>query len=71
MLILWEDFTTSSSNEEFAEHKENTGQFYQCSTCSFYLGKLRAQLFCAYILGLYFTGTRLLGQKLRIERGWN
>jgi hypothetical protein len=24
--------------------------------------------FCAYVLGLYFTGARLLAQKLRVER---
>jgi hypothetical protein len=30
-----------------------------------------AQHFCAYILGLYFTGARLLAQKLRIKRWWN
>jgi hypothetical protein len=39
--------------------------------CSFYVRKLRAQLFCAYILGLYFTGARLLALKLHIERWWN
>ena len=38
---------------------------------SFYVHKFHAQLFCAYILGLYFTGARLLAQKLRLERWWN
>ncbi len=47
------------------------GQFHQRSTLSFYVRELRAQLFCAYILGLYFTGARLLAQKLHIERWWN
>jgi hypothetical protein len=47
------------------------GQFHQRSTCSFYIRKLCAQLFCAYVLGLYFTGVRLLVQKLCIERLWN
>ncbi len=47
------------------------GQFHQCSTCSFYIRKLRAQLFCAYDLGLYFIGARLLAQKLRVEHWWN
>jgi hypothetical protein len=28
---------------------------------------LRAQLFCAYVLGLYFTGLSLPAQKLRVE----
>jgi hypothetical protein len=42
-------------------------QFHQHSTRSFYVRKLGAQLFCAYILGLYFTGARLLVQKLRLE----
>ncbi len=36
------------------------GQFHQLSTRSFYVCKLQMQHFCAYILGLYFTGTRLL-----------
>ncbi len=39
----------------------------QHSTRSFYVRKLRAQLFCAYILGLYFTGVSLLAQKLHVE----
>ncbi len=47
------------------------GQFHQHSIHSFYVRKLRAQLFCAYILGLYFTGARLLAQKLCVERWWN
>jgi hypothetical protein len=37
-------------------------QFYQRS-----VRKLCAQLFCAYVLGLYFTGARLLAQKLHVE----
>ncbi len=47
------------------------GQFHQRSTCSFYLRKLRTQLFHAYILGLYFTGVSLPAQKLGIELWWN
>ncbi len=47
------------------------GQIHQRSTHSFYERKLRAQLFCAYILGLHFTGISLPAQKLRIERWWN
>jgi hypothetical protein len=43
------------------------GQFHQRYTRSFYVRKLRAQLFCAYILGLYFTGVSLPAQKLRVE----
>ncbi len=46
-------------------------QFHQHSTHSFYVSKLGAQLFCAYILGLYFTGARLLAQKLHLESWWN
>ncbi len=42
-------------------------QFHQHSSCSFYVLKFRTQLFCAYVLGLYFTGARLLAQKLLIE----
>ncbi len=47
------------------------GQFHQHSTRSFYVRKLRSQLFCAYVLSLYFTGARLLAQKLHVERWWN
>jgi hypothetical protein len=49
----------------------SSGQFHQCSMCSFYLRKLWVQLFCAYILGLYFTGISLPAQKLCIECWWN
>jgi hypothetical protein len=38
------------------------GQFHQRSTHSFYVRKLHAQLFCAYALGLFFTGVSLLGK---------
>ncbi len=47
------------------------GQFHQCYTRSFYIPKLRAQLFCAYVLGLYFTSVSLLAQKLCVECWWN
>ncbi len=47
------------------------GQFHQRSMYSFYIRKLHPQLFCAYVLGLYFTGARLLAQKLQVERWWN
>ncbi len=47
------------------------GQFHQHSTSSFYVRKLRAQLFCAYVLGLYFTGVSLPAQKLLVECWWN
>jgi hypothetical protein len=43
-------------------------QFHQHSTRSFYVRKLPVQLFCAYILGLYFTGVSLPAQNLRVER---
>ncbi len=39
---------------------DTRGQFHQSSTRSFYVCKLGAQLFCAYILALYSTGVRLL-----------
>ncbi len=45
-------------------------QFHQPSTSSFYVRKLCAQVFCAYVIGLYFTDTRLLAQKLCLEH-WN
>jgi hypothetical protein len=50
-----------------AARKMLMAQFYQHSTSSFYVLKLRVQLFCAYILGLYLSGARLLAQKLRVE----
>jgi hypothetical protein len=34
------------------------GQFHQRFTRSFYVSKLRAQLFCADILALYSTGVK-------------
>ncbi len=42
------------------ENRNNWGQFHQRCTSSFYVHKLRTQLFCAYILALYSTGVRLL-----------
>ncbi len=62
-------FETCLHNEE--KMFSTLGQFHQCSTCSFYVCMLRAQLFCAYVLGLYFTGARLLAQKSHLERWWN
>jgi hypothetical protein len=47
---------------------QTRGQFHQHFIHSFYVRKLCARLFCAYILGLYFTSARLLAQKLRVER---
>ncbi len=58
-------------------HQHYTGSFYtrvqfhQCSTHSFYVRKLCMQLFCDYVLGFYFTGARLLAQKLSVEHWWN
>ncbi len=46
-------------------------QFHQRSMHSFYVRKLWAQLFCANLLGLYFTGARLGVQKLWEEHWWN
>ncbi len=46
-------------------------QFHQRSTYSFYICKFNAQLFCAYVLGLYFIAARLLAQKLCVEGWWN
>jgi hypothetical protein len=47
---------------------DTSAQFHQHFTGSFYVRKLCTQLFCAYIVGLYFTGARLLVQMLRVER---
>jgi hypothetical protein len=58
---------TLSSPLPSAASKVALDQFHQRSTCSFYVRKLRAVLFCAYVLGLYFTGARLLAQKLRVK----
>jgi hypothetical protein len=48
-------------------NREIRGQFHQRSTRSFYVRKLHVQLFCAYVLGLYFMSARLLAQKLGVE----
>ncbi len=53
------------------EPSHTRGQFYQHSTRSFYVCKLLTQLFCAYVLGLNFTGVSLPEQKLRVEHWWN
>jgi hypothetical protein len=50
---------------------DTSGQFHQSSIHSFYVCKLPAQLFCAYVLGLYFTGVSLPAQRLSIEHLWN
>ncbi len=55
----------------FVQAQQTRGQFHHRSTRSFYVRKLRAQLFWANILGLYFTGARLLVQKLHVECWWN
>jgi hypothetical protein len=56
------------AKERRESERATEGQFHQHSTRSFYVLKLGAQLFCAYILGLYFIGVSLLAQKLLIER---
>ncbi len=56
------------TRETQEEGIETRAQFHQRSTRSFYVCKLRAQLFCAYILALYSTGVSLPAQKLRVER---
>ncbi len=53
------------------QNEEIRVQFHQHSTPSFYVRKLRMQLLCAYLLGLYFTGVSLLAQKLHVECWWN
>jgi hypothetical protein len=53
--------------DELRTSHEIMGQFHQCSTHSFYIRKLRMQLFCAYVLGLYFTEVSLPAQKLCID----
>ncbi len=62
---------SSFYNEKKFVRSDSWGQFHQRSTPSFYVCKLRVQIFCAYILGLYFSGARLLAQKLRLEHWWN
>ncbi len=63
--------STTFSKNNFSFFEETCDQFRQHSTCSFYIRKLRAQLFCAYSIGLYFTGISLPAQKLRVEHWWN
>ncbi len=74
--IIWmpPDFFFALKNRNVClkkDKREICGQFHPCSTRSFYVRKLRAQLFCACVLGLYFIGARLLAQKLRAECWWN
>jgi hypothetical protein len=38
--------------------RDYRAQFHQRSMCSFYVCTLRSQLFCTFILGLYFTGAK-------------
>ncbi len=62
---------TAVESKQLSSHEATWGQFHQHSKFSFYVRKLRTQLFCAYVLGLYFTGVSLPVQKLLIERWWN
>ncbi len=50
-----------------AKFTSSLGQFCQRSMCWFYVHKFRVQLFCANVLGLYFTGAKLLAQMLCVE----
>ena len=69
--------TTASSNVDYnlsyrvAKNRQARGQFHQHSTSSFFVWKFLEQLFCTYIVGLYFFGVRKLGQKLCIKCWWN
>ena len=51
--------------------RESSCQFHQHFTSSFFIQKLFEQLFCTYILGLYFLGTRKLALKLLVKCWWN
>jgi hypothetical protein len=66
-VVLLSNVTLSSSLPSAAS-KVALGQFHQCSTGSFNIRNLHAELFCAYVICLYFTGARLLAQKLRVKR---
>ncbi len=63
--FVWKSYTQN------VDEIDSWGQFHQRSTRSFYICKLCVELFCAHILGLYFTGARLLAHKLHLERWWN
>ncbi len=60
-----------SFQKEFDFQAPTRSQFGQHFARNFFVRKLRTQLFCAYVLGLYFTGVSLPAQKLRVERWWN
>ncbi len=66
--VEWQ-VTFTAKNEVGVNHLKWTtkGQFHQRSKRSFYICKLRMQLFCALVLGLYFTGVSLPAQKLGVE----
>ncbi len=67
--IITREIGRESASKGYSCEREryDLGQFHQRSTRSFYVCKFQMQLFCAYVLGLYFTGERLLGQKLHVE----
>ncbi len=71
--VLWVFWMSLARNNLYRLPKclISWGQFHQHSTRSLYVCKLRPQLFCAHILGLYFTGVSLPAQKLCVERWWN
>ncbi len=58
--------------EENAMHRHKSGvNFTNILRAAFMYVSFASSFFCDYILGLYFTGARLLAQKLRVERWWN
>ncbi len=70
-LFVKTEFDGTSKLTNYLAWLPTRSQFHQCSMRSFYVHKFREQLFCAFILGSYFIGTRMLAQKLHIERWWN
>ncbi len=70
--VFAEEEVTATSSSLFRKSKIAIWcLFHQRSMRSFYVQKLLAKLFCAYVLGLDFPGARLFAQKLHKERWWN
>ncbi len=68
LLVPKNDYWRICALRQKVDEIDPWSQFHQHSTHSFYVHKLRGQIFGAYILGLYFIGVSLLAQKLGIER---
>jgi hypothetical protein len=56
------------SNDDVISDQPSERQVFTTVLCTAFT---YVQLFCAYVLGLYFTGVSQPAQKLRVEHWWN